>query len=37
MFLIGEGLEGAVEGNRKGDRDRRGFLVSHARTLSQRI
>lgn len=30
VFLIGEGLEGPVEGKRKGDRDGRGFLVSHA-------
>jgi hypothetical protein len=30
MFLIGERLESAVEGNRKGDRDGRGFPVSHA-------
>ena len=30
MFLIGERLESVVEGKRKGDRDGRGFLVSHA-------
>ena len=30
VFLIGEGLEGTVEGKRKGDRNGRGFLVSHA-------
>jgi hypothetical protein len=30
MFLIGERLEGPVEGKRKGDRNGRGFLVSHA-------
>ena len=30
VFLIGEGLEGAVEGKRKGDGDGRGFLVSHS-------
>gem|GEM_PF-1607798 len=30
MFLIGEGLEGSVEGKRQGDRDGGGFLGSHA-------
>jgi hypothetical protein len=30
MFLIGERLEGTVEGKRKGDRNGGGFLVSHA-------
>src|ERR1700674_1688666 len=30
MFSIGERLEGLVEGKRKGDRNGRGFLVSHA-------
>ena len=30
VFLIGERLEGPVEGKRKGDRNGRGFLVSHA-------
>lgn len=30
MFSIGERLEGPVEGKRKGNRDGRGFLVSHA-------
>lgn len=30
MFSIGERLEGPVEGKRKGDRNGRGFLVSHA-------
>ena len=30
VFLIGERLEGPVEGKRKGDRNGGGFLVSHA-------
>ena len=30
VFLIGERLEGAVEGKRKGNRNGGGFLVSHA-------
>jgi hypothetical protein len=30
MFLIGDRLEGPVESKRKGNRDGRGFLVSHA-------
>lgn len=30
VFLIGERLEGAVEGKRKGDRNGGGFLVSHS-------
>jgi hypothetical protein len=30
VFLVGEGLEGPVEGKRKGDRNGGGFLVSHA-------
>ena len=30
VFLIGERLEGPVEGKRQGDRDGRRFLVSHA-------
>jgi hypothetical protein len=29
VFLIGERLESPVEGNGKGDRNGRGFLVSH--------
>ena len=29
VFLVGERLEGPVEGKRKGDRNGRGFLVSH--------
>ena len=30
VFLIGQRLEGPVEGKRKGDRNGGGFLVSHA-------
>lgn len=30
MFLIGERLERPIQGKREGDRDRGGFLVSHA-------
>ena len=30
MLLIGERLEGSIEGKGKSDRDGRGFLVSHA-------